>query len=100
VQSQRELVKLGLHIKDQVRAVRADMHSARRKGAVAASGALIGSVGATLVAVYGPALQAAIAVIGAGGGLWGVLHAAAENSTRALREDKWYFVWVLTKNSR
>ncbi|MFJ2647937.1 hypothetical protein ACIO1C_14535 [Streptomyces sp. NPDC087420] len=54
VQSERELVKPGLHIKDQVRGMRAELLKARRKGAVAASGALIGSVGAVLVAVYGP----------------------------------------------
>jgi hypothetical protein len=61
---------------------------------------VIGSVGAILVAVYGPALEAAIAAIGVGGvGVWGIIRAATENSTRPLREDKWYYVWALAKKS-
>lgn len=99
VQSDRELLKLGLQIKDHVRSVRSQMETARRKKAVAVTGAVIGSVGAILVAVYGPALAAAVAAIGASGGMWGIIHAAAENRTRALREDKWYYVWVLAKKS-
>jgi hypothetical protein len=99
VQSDRELLKLSLQIKDQIRSVRSEMETARRKRAVGVTGAVIGSVGAILVAVYGPALEAAIATIGATGGVWGIIHAATENSTRALREDKWYYVWALAKKS-
>ncbi|MFC8127808.1 hypothetical protein [Streptomyces sp. NPDC057302] len=99
VQSERELLRLGMDIKDQVRSMRFEMQKARRKGAVSASGALIGSVGAILVAVYGPALQAAIATVGASGGVWSIIHSAAENNTRHLREDKWYYVWALAKES-
>jgi hypothetical protein len=99
VAADRELVKLGLQIKDQVRAVGVELGKARRKRAVSVTGAVIGSVGATLVAVYGPALAAAVAAVGAGGGLWGIIHAATENSTRYLREDKWYYVWMMDKKS-
>lgn len=60
---------------------------------------MIGFAGAILVAVYGPALAAAVAALGATGGVWGIIHAATENSTRALREDKWYYVWALAKES-
>ncbi|MBK1783829.1 hypothetical protein [Prauserella cavernicola] len=97
VQSERELVKHGLHIKEGIRAVEAEMAKVKRKRAVAVSGAAIGTVGAVLVAVYGPAMQAAIAVAGAGGGVWGVIHAVTENSKQALRSDKWYYVWVLAR---
>lgn len=100
VQSERELVKLGLRIKDEIRAARAEMVKARRKKAVAVTGAVVGSVGAVLVAVYGPALAAAVAAVGASaGGVWGIVNAAADNSTRALREDKWYYVWALSRKS-
>lgn len=75
------------------------METAQRKRAVAVTGPVIGSVGAILVAVYGPALAAAVETIGATGGVWGVIHAVTENSTRALREDKWYYVWALAKKS-
>jgi hypothetical protein len=100
VQSDRELVKLGLRIKDQVRAARVEMLKARRKRAMAVTGAVVGSVGAVLVAVYGPALAAAVAAIGAGtGGVWGIVNATADNSTRVLREDKWYYVWALARKT-
>jgi len=100
IQSDRELLKLGLQIKDHVRSVRAQMEAARRKRAVSVTGAAIGSVAAILVAVYGPALATAIAAVGASGGVWGIISATADNSIRALREDKWYYVWALAKKSK
>jgi hypothetical protein len=99
VQSDRALARIGLQIADETRAIKAEMGRVRRKRAVSLSGAALGSVGAVLVAVYGPALQAAIAALGAGGGVWGILHAATENSTRTLRENKWYYVWALGRES-
>lgn len=97
VQSERELVKCGLQIMDGIRAIQSEMVKVKRKRAVAASGAVIGTVGAVLVAVYGPAMQAAIATVGASGGLWGVIHAVTENSVQTLRTNKWYYVWVLAR---
>jgi len=99
IQSDRELLKLGLQIKDYVRSARAQMEAARRKRAVSVTGAAIGSVAAILVAVYGPALATAIAAVGASGGVWGIISAAADNNIRTLREDKWYYVWALAKES-
>jgi hypothetical protein len=99
VQSEDEIVKLGLRIKDEVRSARAEMERVRRRKSVAVTGAVVGSVGAVLVAVYGPALAAAVATLGAGGGLWGIVNAAAENSTRVLRESEWHYVWVLARKS-
>jgi hypothetical protein len=99
VQSDNEIVKLGLRIKDEVRSARAEMERVRRRRSVAVTGAVVGSVGAVLVAVYGPALAAAVAALGAGGGLWGIVNAAAENSTRVLRENEWHYVWVLARKS-
>lgn len=99
-QMDRELVKIGLDIKDQVRSVRSEMKRAKARRAVAATGAVVASVSATLVAVYGPALQWVVGVAGgATPGLWGLLQAGGENSTRPLREDKWYYVWALSKRS-
>jgi hypothetical protein len=99
VQSERALVRIGLEIADGLRSVRADMDRARRKRAVAISGAALGSVSAVLVAVYGPALAAAVAAIGAGGGVWGVISAMAENTTKPLRDNKWYYVWALSRKA-
>ncbi|EID52380.1 hypothetical protein [Saccharomonospora xinjiangensis] len=97
VQSERELVRHGLQIKEEIRAVQSEMMKVRRRRAVAISGATIGSVGAVLVAVYGPAMEVAVAAVGASGGLWGIIHAATENSVRTLRANKWYYVWVLAR---
>ena len=99
VQSDQEIVKLGLRIKDQVRSAHAEMERVRRKRSVAVTGAVVSSVGAVLVAVYGPALAAAVTAVGATGGLWGIMNAAAENSARVLRENQWHYVWVLAKKS-
>jgi hypothetical protein len=76
------------------------MERAKRRRAVAASGAAVGSVAAILTAVYGPALQTAIAALGVGGGAWGIINAMTDNNIRALREDKWYYVWVLARKGR
>ncbi|MGW0538248.1 hypothetical protein [Streptomyces sp. NPDC003032] len=99
-QSDRELVKLGLEIKDQVRSVRSEMKRIKGQRAVAASGAVVASISATLVAVYGPALQWVLGVVGgATPGLWGMLQAGGDHSTRPLREDRWHYVWALSKKA-
>lgn len=100
VQSQRELDKIGLDIEDQVHAMKAEMNRIRRKRAVAASGACVGTATTILAAVYGPAFKEAIQMLGASGGAWGLLTAIAENSPRKeFRENKWYYVWVLQRKA-
>lgn len=101
VQSERELTKIGLQIEDEIRGVQAQVSAARRKRAVAVTGAGVGTVGAVLVAVYGPAFQSAMAILGAAGagGVWGVIQAAVENGRYSLRQNKWYYVWALAKAS-
>jgi hypothetical protein len=44
--------------------------------------------------------EAAIAAIGAIGGVWDIIHVAIENNTRALLEDKWYYVWAPPRNAK
>jgi hypothetical protein len=99
VRSERALATIGIEIADGFRSVRADLEGARHKRAVAATGAVLGSVSAVLVAVYGPALAAAVAAVGAGGGLWGVISAMADNSLRQVQENKWYYVWALSRKA-
>jgi hypothetical protein len=96
VQSEREITRIGLEIQDGIRSVGSQMAQARRRRAVGATGAVIGTVGAALVAVYGQVLAEAVAIAGASGGIWQIIQAAAENSPRTLREDKWHYVWVLS----
>ena len=95
-----ELAKIGLEIKDGIRSMAARMAQARRSRAVGATGAVVGTVGAILVAVYGQTLAEAVAIAGASGGIWQIIQAAAENSPRVLHDDKWYYVWVLSGAKR
>ncbi|WP_409055241.1 hypothetical protein [Streptomyces sp. SYP-A7185] len=101
VDSEREMIKIAHRIEDEVRGMRSQMAAVRRKRAVAVSGAVLGTIGASLVAVYGPAFQTAVTALGAAGagGIWGIVQSAADNSPRTLRDSPWYYVWVLTRNS-
>ncbi|MFE5968495.1 hypothetical protein [Streptomyces sp. NPDC056463] len=98
---QNELMKIGLRMQDGVRGMQAQMNQVRRKRAVSVTGAVVGTVTASLVAVYGPALQSALTAVvgGAAGGLWGAFQAGADNSPRALRENAWYYVWTLSRKA-
>jgi hypothetical protein len=82
--------------------MQAQMNQVRRKRAVAVTGAVVGTVSAGLVAVYGPALQSALTAVigGAAGGLWGAFQAGADNSPRTLREDACHYVWTLSRADR
>lgn len=98
-QSQIALAKLGIEIRNGLRDIEAQLQQIRTKRAFNASGAVIGTVTATLVAIYGPALAAAVPVLGAAGGLWQVLQSYADNDPKQQRSDKWYFVWNLVRAS-
>src|SRR5207244_330936 len=67
----RALMKVGEEIADEVRGVAARMKLTRRNRALNAAGVGIGTVTAALVAVYGPALDHALAILGIGAGAAG-----------------------------
>ncbi|TFV30100.1 hypothetical protein E4K10_47910 [Streptomyces sp. T1317-0309] len=67
-ESDRRMRRLGLEIEDEIRRIESEMKLARRKRSVAVSGAGVGTVAAVLVAIYGPALDAALALFGASAG--------------------------------
>jgi hypothetical protein len=98
---EHELRKIGNQLEDEIRRVQSQMNIARRKRAISVTGAVIGTVGAVLVAVYGPAMAAALPLIGAAGagGVWEIIRNTAENSPRTLRDDQWYYMWLMAKNS-
>ena len=99
IQSEPALTRLGLQIEEEVRSLRAHLNQVKRRRAVGAAGAVVGTSAAILLARYGPDLTAAIPVLGASGGIWQIIQAAAESSPRVLREDEWYGVWVIAKHS-
>ncbi|MGW2557109.1 hypothetical protein [Streptomyces sp. NPDC001635] len=101
-ESDRRMRRLGLEIEDEIRRIESEMKLARRKRSVAVSGAGVGTVAAVLVAIYGPALDAALALFGASagaGGLWNLIQTHTDNSSAAIREDRWYYVWALAQAS-
>lgn len=100
VDSDRALARLGLEIQNEIRSLQADMGRARRKRLLVGSGATIATVGATLIGVYGPALQSAVATIGATGGIWSFITNLADNDTKSLRENKWNYAWLLSRKAR
>ena len=75
------------------------MALARRRRAVAVSGAAVGTVGAVLAAVYGPVMEDAFKLIAASS-LWTIIDAATSNSPRELKEDRWHYVWALSRKAQ
>jgi hypothetical protein len=100
-QTQIELTKLRLEIEDQVRAMRAEFCATRRKRTWAATGAVAASTAALLVAVNGSVIEHVLTTLGltTAGTFWGAITARVENSSRALKSGKWYYVWILSKKS-
>jgi hypothetical protein len=103
VDSEKELSKIGLQIKDEVRGLESKMRQVRRTRAVSVTGAAIGTVTASLTAILASAeVASAVAAFvgGASGGLWSTIQASIDNSPRKLRESPWYYVWTLSRADR
>lgn len=103
VQSELEIAKIGAQIADGVRSIKTQMEAAQRKRAIAVTGATLGTVTASLAAIYGPALEEVLKILGTAAGagsIWGIIQAAAENDPKSLRQDKWHYVWILERSSR
>jgi hypothetical protein len=103
VQSEQALMRIAADIEQQLHSTKAQMALARRRRAVAVSGAAVGTVGAVLAAVYGPVMEDAfklIAASSAGSGLWTIIDAATSNSPRELKEDRWHYVWALSRKAQ
>ncbi|WP_369260058.1 hypothetical protein [Streptomyces sp. R35] len=99
VQSQKALRRIGLQIAEEVRSVESQMRKARKRRAVSVMGGALASATAALVAVYGPTFEKAIEILGVSGGVWTIITGIAESDTRTIREDKWYYVWALSRES-
>jgi len=103
VQSEQALMRIAADIEQQLHSMKAQMALARRRRAVAVSGAAVGTVGAVLAAVYGPVMEDAfklIAASSAGSGLWTIIDAATSNSPRELKENRWHYVWALSRKAQ
>ncbi len=99
VQSEQALQKVASEIRGHVYEMRGQMKTVARRRAVTVTGASLGVVSASLAAVYGPALEEVIKILGLSGGIWGAIEANSANSPRKLREDSWYYVWALHQHA-
>ncbi|MFH8492463.1 hypothetical protein [Streptomyces longisporoflavus] len=100
-QSDVALTLAGQEIEQEILAIKAQMEVAQRTRAFAATGASVGTVSAVLVAVWAPALEQVLTILGASGGIWGALSSiAADTKTRELKNNRWHYVWALQSASR
>jgi len=88
-------------VMDGVRKLDSDLRGLNRKSAFRATGAIIGTASATLVAVYGEALRELVAVVGASGSTWAVVAAIEERMSKKedLATSEYYFAWLLHRKS-
>ncbi|MFC8350022.1 hypothetical protein [Streptomyces sp. NPDC057280] len=100
-QSDFALLEAGQEIEYEVLKIKDQMDAARHSRAFAATGASLGTVCAVLVAVWAPALEQYLTVLGASGGIWGAISSiAADSKTRELKQNDWHYVWALQNSSR
>ncbi|MEV7238303.1 hypothetical protein AB0N06_31485 [Streptomyces sp. NPDC051020] len=95
----REILKIGHEVKAGIGEAQAQITKAKRKGALTGSAALV-SVTGTLFAVYAPMIRDALQVVGLGAGagsVWVFLQHWSEKGPRASVENKWYYMWVLSR---
>jgi len=99
VQSEREMMRIATDIEDNVRQLKTQMTAVRRRRAFDASAAALGTVGAVLAAVYGPVFEEAFKIAGLNGSVWAIVDAARTNSPRDLKQNRWYYVWALSRKA-
>jgi hypothetical protein len=96
------LARITAEISQGVADLRQEMRRLSRRSALQAAGAVLASVSATLVAVEGANLAPALAVIGAGGGVWGGVAAmeAFVSERSRLKQRPSYLLWLLDERAR
>lgn len=94
-----EMEKIGIELSEGVRQLGSDFSAMKRKSAFQATGGLIASVTAILVAVDGAVFDNLSKIIGSGGGLF-ILGKALEDhidKKKRLQESPYYYLWLLSK---
>jgi hypothetical protein len=89
---------LQIEINSAVRQLESDLRLGMRKAAVEVTGASMATVTATLFAITGNSFVVeAESILGASGGLWGVLHGTDNylSARQAARNSPYYFMWAL-----
>ncbi|RPE36740.1 hypothetical protein [Kitasatospora cineracea] len=99
--SQVQLERLALAIREEVEAARTSLTTASRTRALTRAGAVVSSTGALLAAVRPDALAGALATtttaVSGLAGLWPVVQAYADRARG--HQGKWHYVWVLHRKA-
>ncbi|ATL33146.1 hypothetical protein KY5_8128c [Streptomyces formicae] len=99
-QSEKGLAKIEREIQDQILSVNAQLKSPKRQRILAATHGSIGLTVATLTAVNGSLMNAALAGLVTSTSLWPVLNQFADSSKQPIRDGRWYYVWTLDQKYR
>jgi hypothetical protein len=97
-----EAARLSVEIRDGVRAVQSEMRRLTRRSAVQHAGAGLATITASLIAIAGVDLAATLSLLGASGGLWGIVASRESylHEKSLLRERPFYLLWVLSKSAK
>ncbi|MEM7124972.1 MAG: hypothetical protein AAF702_01510 [Chloroflexota bacterium] len=96
---EKNLEQIKLDLLKGVKSISSDIKGLRTKTAIDASGAIIISVTATLIAINSAVLETWQEVLGAGGGFYLLLKALQENIQKRneLLNQDYYYLWLLDK---
>lgn len=99
VNFERNLTKIGLEIKDGVRAIDADFKAMSRKTAFQVTGATIAATTATLVAINSSAFGALPQILGTSGGILALVNALEQylSEKTKLQDSPYYYLWLFKK---
>ena len=97
----RNLARIGIEIRRGTRALARDYRAAHKKTAIQVTGASIGTVVASLVAIDAELYQHLPAIVGVGGGVAAILGLSESLLDRLgkARSDEHYFLWLLRSPS-
>ena len=96
---ERNLNRVSIKIKNGLRLLDSDFRELKRKKAIQATGAIIGSMVATLVAIRSDIFGILPSVIGSGGGYLLLLKYLENNYSKLnkLKDSPFYYLWLLHK---
>ncbi|HEX8103207.1 MAG TPA: hypothetical protein VF533_11380 [Solirubrobacteraceae bacterium] len=100
--AQVDVARVEIDLRENLRELESELRRVSRRNAVQVAGAAIGTVAATLVAITGDDLAAALALLSASGGVWGLVGALADRGDQLepLRRRPDYLFWIISRRSR
>ncbi|MEV1317536.1 hypothetical protein AB0J14_15790 [Micromonospora arborensis] len=93
---------MSIEIAEGIREVEADTRRVARQRAVQVAGGVLATVAATLVAIEGQVFQEVLPILGATGGIWGLVAASTQSRQEkaAIEAKPFYFLWLLERRAQ